>query len=170
MGTCVCCWGCVQHGCPGNAEECSGPSLPSVVPHHHQETGWQMYIKEGNEQTHPDPIMPYALFVLIGNFLSLCILSILLSPPLWKDGMTTEVGKAFPYFSNTHNLTFWGFSRELLQDSTVLQRTEHSLSSATATQGSGAAPGAQTDPPWLFLSFSQICSEQVTYTLIFGSM
>lgn len=81
MGTCVCCWGCVQHGCPGNAEERSGPSLPSVVPHHHQETGWQMYIKKGNEQTHPDPIMPYALFVLIGNFLSLCILSILLSPP-----------------------------------------------------------------------------------------
>lgn len=60
------------------------------------------------KQTHPYPIMPYALFYM-GNFLSLFILSILLSPPLWKDDMTTEVWKAFPYFCNTHSLTFWVF-------------------------------------------------------------
>lgn len=132
MGIRVCCRCCMQHACTGNPEECSGSCLPSVVPHHHQETDGKRVSKKVIKQTHPYPIMPYALSFLNRKFLiSLYPFNSFNSPPLWKDDMTTEVWKAFPYFCNTQPYILRFFQGNWHKTAQSYTGQRHSLSSVT---------------------------------------
>lgn len=70
--------------------------------------------------------------------------------------MTTEVWKAFHYFCNTHNLTFWViFQENCYKTAHSYTGQRYSLSSVMWAKvleqpQVTTALGVQTDPPWLF--------------------
>lgn len=103
--TCVlqvlCSSGVLSVSCTGNPGVCSGPCLPSLLNAHwhlcsatSKKTDGKCTSKKVIKQTHPYPIMPYALLVLNRKFLISLYRSnsfIPPTPPLWKDDMTREV-------------------------------------------------------------------------------